>query len=345
MEEKYQDCREICRRIKEKRIGKEVVSSPKVSIITPVYQSTAFIRETLDSVFRQTFTDFELIVINDGSPDTADFEREIADYFGRIVYLKQENLGASRARNAGICVSRGQLLAFLDNDDIWFPEFLESQVNFLETNNLDMVYCDALLFGEKLFEGSNFMHKAPSEGPVTTESLLTAKCNVITSGTVLRREWLERFGLFDPDLYDMQDFELWYRLAKNKAKIGYQKKIMLKYRIRVSSLSGSNVARAKRSIEALKTIRRKYDLSESEEKSWQIAMAEYEAEYEIEQGKFCLTVGDFTKAREHLIKANSHYRKFKLLLIINLLRISPRLMQLIFEKFRPAEYRFILPGR
>jgi glycosyltransferase involved in cell wall biosynthesis len=343
MEEKYQDCEEICRRIKEKRVGEKVRSSPKVSIITPTYQSAEFIRETVDSVFQQTFSDFELIIINDGSPDTEDLEREITDYFERIVYIRQERSGASRARNTGICVSRGQLLAFLDNDDIWYPEFLESQVDFLISNNLDMVYCDALLFGEKLFEGSNFMKKAPSEGPVTTESLITAKCNIITSGTVLRREWLEKFNLFDPDLYDMQDFDLWYRLAKNNAKIGYQKKIMLKYRVRASSLSGSNVARARRSIEALKVIRRKYGLNESEAKSWEAAMAEYEADYEIEQGKFCLTIGEFVKAREHLIKANSHYRKFKLSLIIGLLKVFPRLTQKIFKKFRPAEYRFILP--
>jgi glycosyltransferase involved in cell wall biosynthesis len=102
--------------------------SPLVSVIIPAYDVAEFIGEALDSVFAQTFTDYEVIVINDGSPDTAKLERALAPYLSRIVYLKQENRGVSAARNTGINAARGSLIAFLDGDDVWLPNYLEVQV-------------------------------------------------------------------------------------------------------------------------------------------------------------------------------------------------------------------------
>src|ERR1041385_762350 len=97
---------------------------PVVSVIIPAYKVAPFIRETLDSVFAQTFTDFEVIVINDGSPDTVDLENAIENYRHAITYLKQANQGAGAARNAGLRVARGHFVAFLDGDDLWLPNFL-----------------------------------------------------------------------------------------------------------------------------------------------------------------------------------------------------------------------------
>src|SRR5512132_4544704 len=93
----------------------------KVSIIIPAYNVASFIGETLDSVWAQSFTDYEVIVINDGSPDTEEMERVLAPYLDRIVYLKQENQGAGAARNAGLRAARGNYIAFLDGDDVWYP--------------------------------------------------------------------------------------------------------------------------------------------------------------------------------------------------------------------------------
>src|SRR5215467_6832857 len=90
---------------------------PLVSVIIPAYKAAAFIDETLQSVFCQTYQNFEVVLINDGSPDTAEFERAIAPYRDRISYIRQENSGVSAARNAGIRRARGEYLAFLDSDD------------------------------------------------------------------------------------------------------------------------------------------------------------------------------------------------------------------------------------
>src|SRR5437763_483641 len=88
--------------------------SPQVSIIIPAYNVAPYIAETLDSVFAQTYMNYEVIVVNDGSPDTEDFERALEPYLDRITYLKQENAGVSVARNAGLLAARGEFVAFLD---------------------------------------------------------------------------------------------------------------------------------------------------------------------------------------------------------------------------------------
>ena len=101
---------------------------PLVSVIIPAYMAAAYIHETLESVFRQTYRNFEVILINDGSPDTEDFERAIAPYRDRIIYIRQENGGPSAARNTGIRRARGEYLAFLDSDDVWYPTCLAALV-------------------------------------------------------------------------------------------------------------------------------------------------------------------------------------------------------------------------
>ena len=127
---------------------------PQVSIIIPAYNVAPYIAETLDSVFAQTFTNYEVIVVNDGSPDTVDFERTIQPYLDRIVYLKQENRGASVARNTGLESARGEFVAFLDADDLWLPNYLEQQMKFIRERGCDLACADAVFFGN--FSGADF---------------------------------------------------------------------------------------------------------------------------------------------------------------------------------------------
>lgn len=326
--------------------GKEVsLKVPKVSIIIPAYNVSAFINVTLNSVFSQTYTDFEAIVVNDGSKDKAQLENALKPFFDKIIYAEQENCGVSAARNSAISLARGEFLAFLDGDDIWFPFFLESQINLLEKENLEMVYCDALMFGESLFEGINYMKNAPSNGAVTTMSLISGDCNVITSGTVLRKNLIEKFGVFDTKFTGMEDFDLWFRFAKNGAKIGYQKKILIKYRVRADNLTGGNVKRSERNIFALKAIREKYELDKNELNALEKHLVLCKAELELEKGKHCLVNNDYANAKSHFTEANKYYRKLKLSIIIWLMQISPKLTLQIFKKLRPAEFSFITPHK
>ena len=330
----------------EKKIGEKVPGEiPLVSVVIPAYNVADFIRETLDSALSQTFRNFEIILVNDGSPDTEKLEEVLRDYFPQIIYIKQKNGGAASARNTAINAARGELLAFLDGDDLWFPEYLEEQVKALEAANCDLIYADALLFGCVSEESETFMKKSPSSGAVTTESLIKGNCNVITSGTVTRREAVVRCGAFDEELprIGMEDYDLWFRLARAGARLDFQQRVLLKYRVRAGSLSGSNVQRAERSIVGLDTLARKHELSKSEKKAMAESRAEAEAELELEKGKYHLACEDFSAARACFRRANRYYRKIKLEIIIALLKISPGMVSKIFKKMRPDELSFIAP--
>ncbi len=342
MEEKLSESSKVLERLEETRIGKDVLSDePKISVIIPAYNISEFIAETLDSVFQQTYKNFEVIIVNDGSKDTEKLEKVLENYFDKIIYARQKNSGASEARNAAICLSRGELIAFLDGDDIWFPNCLEKQVEFIEENKLDMVYCDAELFGDNFFDGKTYMETTPSNGEVSPISLLNATCNVITSGTMVTRKILSEVNLFDTRSIRAQDFDLWFRIAKNGAKIGYQRDVLIKYRVSSKSLSGSNIQRAERNITILNLINNKYDFTPEEQKVWEHQLEFSEAEVELEKGKFELIEGNYSEAVKHIEKANKYYRKPKLIILKWLLKISPTLTLKLFKKFRPAEFSFI----
>jgi len=148
--------------------------APKVSVIIPAYKTAEYIGETLQSVFDQTFKDYEVIVVNDGAPDTEEIESAIEPYVGRVNYIKQENRGLSGARNTAIRNARGEYVALLDSDDVWEPEYLEVQVAAMERDpSVDVLYPNASLFGDPRNDGRTFMDLCPSEGEVTFESLIT----------------------------------------------------------------------------------------------------------------------------------------------------------------------------
>ena len=126
--------------------GCRTLSAPAVSVIIPAYKTAGLIAGCLDTVFAQTYTDFEAVVINDGSPDTPELERVLAPYMDRIVYIKQENKRAAGARNNGIRQARGAFVALLDSDDTWYPNHLATQMKlFADNPSLDLVYSDGLM--------------------------------------------------------------------------------------------------------------------------------------------------------------------------------------------------------
>src|SRR5215204_4079119 len=119
-------------------------STPRVSVIIPAYSAAQFIGATLESVFAQTYADYEVVVVNDGSPDTAELEEVLKPYAQRINYITHENRGLSGARNTGIRAARGEFVALLDADDLWEPHYLERQFAELDRRpELDVVYANA----------------------------------------------------------------------------------------------------------------------------------------------------------------------------------------------------------
>lgn len=310
----------------------EESATPTVSVIMPAYNVAPYISETLDSIFAQTFSDYEVIVINDGSPDTAELERALAPYRQRIIYLKQENRGAGAARNAGLKRARGEFVAFLDADDLWLPDYLNEQLAFIRSDNYDLVYADALLFGQSPLAGRTFMQIAPSNGEVTFQSLINGQCNVITSGVLARRLPILEVGLFDEQLRNSQDFELWVRLVRKGSRLKYQRKLLLRYRYHENSLSGDALNQIKRELRVLGKIESSYDLTPEERREVSQAMAAIELSLELETGKLHLAKGEFTEAREAFAKVFAARRSWKLKGALLLLRFAPRFLQRIYVR-------------
>ena len=195
------------------------MSANLVSVIMPAYNAEKYIADSIRSVIAQTYSDWELIVVDDGSTDTtAAVVREFVSRDSRIKYIFQENGLPGKARNTGIANSSGPLIAFLDSDDLWIETKLERQTRVLAENNVDVVFSDAFIFkGDDTTEETKTF-KSPAGrflGPDLLDSLI--RLNRIAVLTVLlKRTALDRVGLFEEGkaYHGVEDYDLWLRLAE-----------------------------------------------------------------------------------------------------------------------------------
>jgi GT2 family glycosyltransferase len=187
------------------------------------------------------------------------------------------------------------------------------------------------------------MRKSPSTGAANFEGIVSGRCSVITSGTLVYKQKILDAGMFDAELprIGMEDFDLWLRLAKAGVGIGYQRKILLKYRVSPTSLSGNSVQRARRNVVGLNIVREKLNLTPGELEVLRETLAEAEAELLLETGKAHLLREEFAEARKNFRAANEYYKKPKLKLIDLALTVSPRILVRLFKKQRAAELPFI----
>jgi GT2 family glycosyltransferase len=305
--------------------------TPAFSIVVPAYNVSRYIADTLDSVLAQTFNDYEIILVNDGAPDTAELERVLEPYRERITYLKQENRGLSGARNTGIRAARAPFVALLDGDDLWEPEFLSAMFDELKRDpSIDVLYCDALYFGDAPEAGRTFMELNPSTGEATFERLLAQECNVNTSA-VARRELLLRAGLFDERLRSSEDFDMWLRIAKAGGRVAYLLRPLVRYRRHSGSLSADPVWMCRHILQVLEKTAQTLALDASESEVLRRQQRRYEAELKFNEGKRAFFKGDTETAIASLSKANALLPSRKLALSLRLLRLAPRAMLRVYN--------------
>ena len=322
-------------------------ASPEVSVIIPAYNSAAYISEALDSVLTQTFDRFEVIVINDGSPDTADLERELERYGQSVRYVTQENGGAGAARNAGLRIARGELVAFLDADDSYLPTFLAQQVALLRESAADLVHSDANLFGDPRLAGQTFMGVQRASGEATPERLLSIKTSVLTSTVVARKAAIFEVGCFDVSLRRGQDFDLWFRLAKSGSRFAYQPEILVNHKIDDSGLSGGTISKLQRTVNILEFIEARGGLTQGETQALQSTVRLTRRELAVESGKEKLLNRDFVGARHDFDEARRLRPGWKLELVSLGLRYAPEMMWRAFQRREQAwkERDAIRPAR
>src|SRR5258708_5045483 len=201
-----------------------------VSVVIPAYRCAHYIVETLNSVLAQSFAGYEIIVVNDGSPDTDALEKALAPFLPKIRYLRQPNGGPSAARHLGIPEARTQHIPLLDSDDTWMPDPLAKPIELLESDpSLSLVYADSLYLQEDAPVGTAFQ-KTPQDLHVTFETLVSERCTIGTSTVVASRQALLEAGAFEDQRRRSEDFDLWLRMAHRGAGMGYSSAVQVRHR-------------------------------------------------------------------------------------------------------------------
>lgn len=199
--------------------------SPIVSVIIPTHNRSEYLRMALASVVAQTYRPIELIVVDDGSSEF--IEEVVREVVGdqheiQLIYFRQENSGPARARNYGLNVAHGEIIAFLDSDDLWYPEMLETTVSYLKENpEIDIVCGGWDIIDESgkaitgIFMPSGLQAKVDDD---FTKALILKSLFPIHS-VLTRRECFGRCGRFNTELSAFEDWDLWIRMAASGCKL------------------------------------------------------------------------------------------------------------------------------
>lgn len=302
-----------------------MAGTPRVSVLIPAYNVSAYIGEAIESVFAQTVGGYEIIVVNDGCPDTANLETALRPYLDRIVYRKQANGGPSAARNTALLTARAPIVALLDADDVWVPEYLETQLGILDANpRLALVYPNMRYRSSGPLNGKLVMDLTPSEGEPTFEALVMQRC-IVLNGSAMRRQAVVEAGMWDPASRHSEDYDLWLRIAL-RHPISYHRKPLVQYRIREESLSANVPKMYSGQIYAYDKLLRDQPLTAAQRVLVEQARRQSAALRDLETGRQAFNAGDYQAARQSFEQANAVLRRPKLTATIAALRFAPGLL-------------------
>ena len=210
-----------------------------MSAVVPVRNGSAYVAEAIHSILSQTRPPIECLVIDDGSTDDT---AEVVRRFGHeVAYVRQDHMGVSRARNRGVALARGTLVAFLDHDDVWLPTKLERQVEALADRSAAIALCAMDVVDERETV-LRTMRLRPRQdlitGMLTFDGTETVSCS---STGVMRREELLKIGGFDPALSVSADWDLLFRMALT-GTVAYVDESLVRYRLHGANMSGDIAA-------------------------------------------------------------------------------------------------------
>lgn len=319
-----------------------MADKPLVSIIIPAYNVADYIQETLASVFEQSLKNIEIILVNDGSDDTEELENNIQASISRLTYITQNNSGAGAARNTGIRNATGQYIAFLDADDIWLPDYLEKQLKYLEAGGYDVVSANALIIEHPIYTDITYRTLSPCSGDISIANLLNFNCSPITSGTVVKRSALDRFGYFDPNISRGQDFDLWLRIRLGGGKLISHNEVLVYYRYRTTGLTGSMLMEAERTQEILRVVKEKYSFDKCDELVLAESMKKADLFLKLTEGKIALITNRYNEATVKFYEAQKLSPTFKMQLVCFTVKYFPRLSHHIYRIWRGKESGLLL---
>jgi GT2 family glycosyltransferase len=312
--------------------GTQRPDQPLVSVVIPAFNCASHIAEALESVFTQTWRNLEVIVVNDGSPDTAAMEDAMQPYLGRVIYLRQENRGPSAARNAGIHRARGPFIALLDSDDTWLPEHIAQQMELFDADPaLGLVYSNIFLVrdGHVLSEGFDAVPQAPA---VNLDSLLAEDCGVNTSSVVAFRQSILAAGGFDESLNHCEDFDLWLRMIAGGVRMAYDRRVQARHRLG-NGLSSDAAAMKRGRLRAYDKIAAITNLTMAQQATVSRKQRELQAGIQIEGAKRGLEEGRFNDSSAALKEALRLDPSAKLRCAALGMKISPRLLRTFYHVY------------
>ena len=273
---------------------------PTVSIIMPAYNVAPYVAGAIRSALVQSFTDFELIVVDDGSKDnTAEIVRSLGRVDARVRLVQQANRGLAGARNTALRAARGDMLALLDSDDLWEPEFLAAQLAILEARpDIDIV------------TGNGWFLDGPRDGQLARPypdgrpdpvlaSIIGDEWSVFIM-SVMRRRVYTAIGPFDEAMRSNEDYDFWLRaavagftFARNDQPLGY-------YRVRSDSLSASNVRMLRGILHVYRKLEPAIHDRPAELAILEQQVSRFETELLAAEARLAIEIADFEAAREHL---------------------------------------------
>jgi len=243
------------------------MSKPKVSVVIPAFNAENTIAETLYSLFWQSFRNFEIIVVDDGSSDrTGKIVESLKGCSPVLTYLYQKNKGPAAARNKGFSHSQGEYLIWVDADDIWLPQRLEMLVSFLDKNaNVDLVTSDAYLWYPPAKIKGTYYSTYPLPKEFSFTNLLQR--NFVFTSTLMRRSvWSKTGGLNESrNIIGVEDYEFWLRVLKKNFKLAVLGDPLMFYRINPKGLSAKKPKVNQALLEIFALVRR-LNLTAEEEK-------------------------------------------------------------------------------
>ncbi len=190
-------------------IPKENIPDKSITVIIPAYNRSLMLKQAVDSVLNQDYPHFELIAVDDGSTD--DTPEMLACYGDKITVIRQQNLGVSAARNRGIAAAKGELIAFLDSDDLWLPGKLTKQAEFFHANP-EALICQTEEIWIRRGKRVNPKNRHKKLSGLIFEPCLHL-CLVSPSAVMMRGSLFEKVGLFDETLPACEDYDLWLRVS------------------------------------------------------------------------------------------------------------------------------------
>jgi phenylacetate-CoA ligase len=274
-----------------------------VSVIIPTYNAAQYIKDALESAFSQTYKNLEVIIIDDGSTDNTKtvIEQYAQHNTQNIHYIYQSNKGLSSARNTGIKASKGVYIAFLDSDDIWLPAKIECQMSAIsESNSIGIIGCGGYFIGSN----NRIMKEFNRENCSDKKDLLKRLSfkNIVSGGSeaLVKRECLDKAGLFDETLISAEDWDMWLRIAKFW-DIRFVEKPLVKIRVRDDSMSAPTNAEKMLNNE-LAVLKKHFSNSKFLKWNLILKMKTYASRY-FYTGWAYYEVGDMINANKCLIKS------------------------------------------